>query len=414
MGDKKVVVMGGGIAGVTAARELASLGVPSVVVEKSDFVGGHAASYACKAAPECQKCNACEVDKALKELAALAGVEVLRASTVVGVSKKQGAFEVTVARAPVYVDPAKCTDCGLCLDACPAAGAVKVAPSAHVHPRYAIDPSACVRLNGADPKCEACVAACPFGAIDLAARATTTKQAAGGIVVATGFAPYDPAKKPALGHGTHPDVITAVELEALLRKGTRLARPSNGEPAARVAFVQCVGSRDKDNPYCSRVCCGYALRMAEAILKRNEGADVQVFYIDFQPVGKDNERYLAKYRQDLGLVRTLVGDVYPLPSGKLRVTYQHQTERTLTDEEFDLVVLAVAIAPGEDNARIAELLGVGVDGCGFLAGTGAGETNLTKSPAVVLAGTATGPMDVASAMAHAKRAAWQVAKAIGE
>lgn len=407
MADKKVVVMGGGIAGVTAARELATLGIATVVVEKSDFIGGHAAEYACKAAPECQKCNACEVEKVLKAFSEEGSVEILHRSTVSKVARTNGNFEVTIDRGAKFIDPAKCINCGLCFEACPAAdhGAVTTSTSIHVHPRYAIDTAACLRLNGKDPACDACDKACPFGAIDLEAKPSPVTEKADAIVVATGFKAFDAKTKPQLGYGSHPDIITALDLEGALRADATLTRPSNGEPIKKVAFVQCVGSRDKDHPYCSKVCCGYALRMAEAIKNRHDDVEVKVFYIDFQPVGKDTDHYLDRYQQDLHLVRTMVGDIYALRNGKLRVTYQHPEERSLFDEEFDLAVLSVAIAPGEDSDSLAALLGLERDGCGFLTGAGSDD--------VVLAGTATGPMDVASSIADAKRAAMQVARKIG-
>ncbi len=407
MADKKVVVMGGGIAGVTAAKELTALGIPTVVVEKSDFIGGHAAEYACKAAPECQKCNACEVEKVLKEFSETEGPVILRRSQVAGVTRTNGTYEVTVDRGAALIDPVKCTDCGLCYDVCPASdrGAVAISTSIHVHPRYAIDPEHCIRLNGKDPSCQACAQVCPEEAIDLSAQPDQVTERADAVIVATGFTPYDPKGKRHLGYGTHPDIITALELETALRSEAVLRRPSDGEPVKKVAFVQCVGSRDQDHPYCSKVCCGYALRMAEAIKDRGDEVEAKIFYIDIQSLGKDTDRELARYSEDLGLVRTLVGDIYALNNGKLRVTYQHPDERGLFDEEFDLAVLAVAIAPGEDSEALAGMLRLERDGCGFLA--------RESADGVVVAGTATGPMDVATTMADSKRAAWQVARKIG-
>lgn len=407
MPDKKVVVMGGGIAGLTAARELSQMGVSAVVVEKGDFLGGHAAHYACKAAPECQKCSACEVDKAIKEfIHSHNDVGVLLRSAVKSVTKKNGRFDVAVDREPAHVDPELCTNCGLCMPS----GAMVEAPNAYGCPRFAIKEE----LRGTnDPKCKAAAEACPEGAIKLDAKAGQAVVEADGIVVATGFAPFDAAEKPQFGFGSHPDIITAVELEQTLRDRGALRRPSNGEPVEKVAFVQCVGSRDKDRPYCSKVCCGYSLRMAEAIKDRWPGTEISMFYIDIQPVGKATEAYLAKYRNDLALVRTMVGDIYPVESGRLRLTYQDQVDRAIIDEEYDLAVLAVAITPGKDSDVVGGAMELQRDAVGFFAGDNALETNLTGKDCVVVAGTATGPMDIATTVAHSKRAAWKVARMIG-
>jgi heterodisulfide reductase subunit A len=413
---EQALIIGGGIAGITAARDLASLGVSSTVVERSSFLGGHAVHFACKAAPTCQSCLACEVERTLSDVAVEPLVEVRTRTVVTGVRRHGGAFAVTLEHRPSRVDPARCTDCGKCLAVCPAAdrGAVAHSDSMHVHPRFAIEPAACLRLNGEDPHCRACADACPTQAIDFGnGGVVTCETTAGAVVVATGFEPFDASKKAHLGYGTHPDIITALDLEKALRAHSVVTRPSNGEPLRRVAFVQCVGSRDKDRDYCSRVCCGYSLRMAEVLKERTPDVEISVFYIDLQPVGKSFEGFLEKCRADLKLVRSMAGDVYPAPSGRIRLSYQQPDTGRLEDEEHDLVVLAVGMAPGASNEQLAGIFGLELSHCGFIEGQSLLDSTLTGTPGVLLAGTVEGPRDIADTIAHAKRAAWHAAKKLG-
>lgn len=413
--ERKVAIIGGGIAGVTAARDLSKLGISSILVERAPFLGGHAVQYACKAAPSCQHCSACEVERALSEVASDEHVEVTTRSKLAGVHRSNGSYEVTIERTPARIDPARCTDCGLCLEACPAAaeGAISHSASVHVSSRYTIDDQGCLRLNGRDPGCLACVEACPVDAINLEAEAQRLDVTVDALVVATGFEPFDPATKPHLGYGTHPDIITALELEHTLRTRSVVTRPSNGGSVRKAAFVQCVGSRDKDHDYCSRACCGFALRMAEVLKERDPEVEVTVFYIDLQPVGKSFQQYYERCQADLQLRRTMVGDIYPLSSGQLRISAQDEETGMLVDEEFDLAVLSVGMSPGLTNGELSQLLGTDLDHCGFFRGSSPLDSTLTAEPGILLAGTVEGPRDIADTIAHAKRAAWHAAQMLG-
>ena len=153
--------------------------------------------------------------------------------------------------------------------------------------------------------------------------------------------------------------------------------------------------------------------MAQAIKERDPEVSISVFYIDLQPVGKSFEEYLERCRADLILVRTMVGDIYPVENGKLRISYQSPETHMLVDEEFDLAVLSVGISPGNSNEFLSSTLGVNLDASGFFEGNSDYEGNLTAREGVVLAGTAKGPRDIADTIAHAKRAAWEVVKTIG-
>lgn len=411
--EKKALIIGGGIAGMTAAWELARLGAEALLVEKSPFLGGHAIQFACKAASSCQQCAACEVEKRLLEVSSQPGLQVMLACELVGVSKANGNFRLTLLRQPAYIDPERCVDCAICAEECPEEGAIKRAFSIHSHPRYAIDPERCLALSGR-ANCQACQKACPAGAIDLKAdKGGLADVSVGAVVVASGFTPFNPKGKPQFGYGLHGNVLTALEVERMLRESGRLVRPTDGETPKRVAFIQCVGSRELKRSFCSQVCCGYALRISEALHQRQPETEVSLFYIDLQAVGRDFESLRQRSQQDLRLIRSIPGDVYPLPGERLRIFYAEPASHEVKDEEFDLAVLSVGIGPGADNRTLADRLGVGLDDNGFFAAAEGLNDTHTAREGVFLAGTSQAPRDVADSIAHASRAAWEVARHLG-
>ncbi|MEW5912180.1 MAG: FAD-dependent oxidoreductase [Thermodesulfobacteriota bacterium] len=395
--DKQVLVIGGGIAGASAALDLAAQGVAVHLVERDDFIGGRAAQLACKALDACQKCNACLSEPRLAAVLAEPLVTIHRRAIVQGISRTNGDFEVLLSLRPAYLDPQRCTGCGLCLEACPALdeGAIRRPLLAAEAPRLAIAPAACLYFK--DRQSTLCRDACPEEAIDFNRQPSQERLKVQAVVLATGYAPYDPRAKERLGYGRVPDVITALELEAMLREQGGLQRPSDGAPPRKVAFIQCVGSREvAGNNYCSRVCCGYALRLGRA-LKARFGAEVSVFYMDLQSFGHAIDDFLQAAAGELRLVRSMPYDIYAGRDGRVLVEYQTQAGQAPQAEPFDLVVLSVGLSPNPDNPALAGLAGLGLDGHGFLR---AGE-----NPGLFLAGAAARPMDVAEVVAHAGRAA---------
>lgn len=395
--EKQVLVIGGGVAGVSAALELAAAGVAVHLVERDDFIGGRAAGLACKALDACQKCNSCLAEPRLAQVLGEPLVTIHRRSTVSGLVRRNGDFEAMLSQRPAYIAASRCTGCGLCLEACPALaeGAIRLPRLAAEAPRLAIDPAACLYFK--DHQSTMCRDVCPEEAIDFSRQPEEARLSIQAVVLATGFEPYDPRAKERLGYGRVPDVVSALDLEAMLRARGQALRPSDGEPARKVAFIQCVGSREvAGHNYCSRVCCGYALRLGR-MLSARFGAQVSVFYMDLQSFGHALDDFLAAAASELRLVRSLPYDVYAGRDGRVLVEYQAQPGRAPVAEPFDLVALSVGLGPNPDNPSLAALAGLGLDAHGFLAaGQGAG---------VFLAGAAARPMDVAEVVAHAGRAA---------
>ncbi|MFH1982161.1 MAG: FAD-dependent oxidoreductase [Pseudomonadota bacterium] len=232
------------------------------------------------------------------------------------------------------------------------------------------------------------------------------------VVVATGFSPYAPSQKP-YGWGRFDNVVTNLELERVLRTHGKALRPSDQAPASKIAFIQCVGSRDGKlgHLWCSRICCGSALRMARLIQARQPDTDIAFFYIDVQTFGKDFQTVYDDARKAVRMVRIIPGDVIPLPEGGLRIGYFDPVLNQGVDEAFDLVVLSIAMLPGADAPRIGALLGLAHAATGFF--NPAADAGATSPPGVFTAGAATGPMSIAEAITSAEQTAWQVQGYLG-
>jgi heterodisulfide reductase subunit A len=223
------------------------------------------------------------------------------------------------------------------------------------------------------------------------------------VILATGFKPFDPQSKP-YGYGRFPNVVTNLELERILRQRSIPVRPSDRATPERIAFVQCVGSRDEHlgHLWCSKVCCASALRAARLIKMRRPEIDITFFYIDVQTFGKDFQTFYDGARDEVTMVRALPGDVFVAAADRLRMAYFDPKGRQSREELFDLVVLSVGITPAVDNRALARLFQVTLEQSGFLPGF--------PGPGVFSAGTARGPMSIAESIVSAGQAALQAAE----
>lgn len=402
-----VVILGGGIAGITAGLELARLGHKVALIEKSPFFGGHAARFCCKATDTCQKCGACLVDQRLRELFQEPDITLYPHAELTHSEPGNGHFTLTFQSQPDIIDPTRCINCGICYDECPSVdkGAVLVAASAAQHPRYFIDPQGC--LISYECLTRGCQRLCPAKAIDLTREETTFKLTAQAVIVATGYQPADPASRPQYGYGRVPQVITGRELEEKLRLGNALTRP-DGQPARRIGFIQCVGSRDRLHPYCSRVCCAYGLRLAKMIKHRHPESEVTTFYMDIQSIGADPAGFQAEACRAVHLIRALPGDLRTASDGSLICRYLDDATDRATVREFDLVVLAVGISPGQDNRSLSEMLGLALTPDGFFQALDGEQRTGTARPGIFLAGTAEGPRSIGECVSQAAAAAREV------
>ncbi len=410
-GEKKtVLVIGGGISGLTAARDLCRRGIKAVVVEKGGFAGGHAAHFACKATESCVGCNGCLVEDTLRRVAEEGEVEIRLKTRVTDLKRVGPRFFVSLTSGPAWIDPEKCTDCGTCYSECPDAGngAMERAPSPHHHPFYVIDPAHCgCSGRGTRPVCET---VCPEGAVSFDREEESWSVEVDGIILATGYEPFDPRGTGRYGFSRFENMITGMDLERMLREKGRILRVSDGSPPRRIAFVQCVGSRDarRGREYCSRVCCGYALRMALKIVHDDPRSEVTVFYMDIQNFGKDFRRHYAEAREKLHLRRGLPGDFDLSEDESISVTSFDEESGSPITESFDMVVLSVGMTPPGGEGLLVENLELSRGPDGFL------EAPLEEDGGapVVIAGAAEGPMDISESISHAKRAVLEIMQSL--
>lgn len=218
------------------------------------------------------------------------------------------------------------------------------------------------------------------------------------ILVATGFKPYKPKEKP-FGYGQLANVVTNLELEKMLRRPSDLSRPCDGHPVRRMAFFQCVGSRDASlgHRWCSQVCCGSALRMARLIQHRNPRTEITFFYIDVQSIGKSFQAFDQQCRQAVSMVRAIPGEIYPTTDGDLRIIYFDPLSRQQKEELFDLAVLSVGMLPASDNRLLSETLQLELAETGYYSGD-------DPDRGIFSAGAARGPMSIADCIGSAERA----------
>ncbi len=391
--DKNVLVIGGGVAGLSAALELARLNIGVEIVETGPFLGGNAIRFTCKATDRCVKCGACMVEEKLKGVVEHTGIRTFTGAALGEISRADR-FSVPFTRAPRFIDPLKCTGCGVCLEKCPEPGAVSRGFSSCNSPLFSLNRETCRRTG--DDACTICRDACPEGAIDLDQEPTSHVAEADAIISAAGFQPFNPKAKP-YGVGVLPNVITNDDLESILRRESLPKRPSDGKIPGSIAFIQCVGSRDAsiNHSWCSKVCCGSALRMANLMISRLPDLDVAVFYIDIQTFGRDFEPLFADIQQNIRLKRAIPGDIYNTGDDRPRMIYfDNETDKD-AEEIFDMVVLSVGMAPREDAADLAASLGVPLSEDGFMASDRGGEGG------VFTAGAVSGPKSIAESIADA-------------
>lgn len=395
--NARVLVIGGGIAGLSSALQLARSGLSVDLVERNPTLGGHAILFTCKATDQCQKCTVCMVNDRIGQVPGEPEVRVRTGTEVIGARPVDGQFSVQIKRLALPVDVEKCIACGLCSEECPTTPepSILLASDQGVPRVYTVHPETCLVYRGQE--CERCVAVCPADAIDFGREEEVSSESYDGIIVATGYRPFDATGLTQYRYGVLPDVITGLDLEMRLRREGRLTRPSDGSVPRRIAFIQCVGSRDvRYNPYCSRVCCAYAVRCANKLHYLEPESEIAIFYMDLQAFGKDFPAWRERLRDRVRLVRSHPALIELGPDGGLWVVYESVETGRIDRELFDLVVLSVGLCPGPDTQPLADMFGIEVDDDGFL---GAGP------PGLFLAGTCQGPRDIAGSIADASTAA---------
>ncbi len=424
---RRALVVGGGIAGIQAALDIAAAGIPVTLVEKSPTIGGNMARLD-KTFPTLD-CSSCILTPLMVEVKQHENIELMVNSEVDDVHGHVGNFEVDIRRKATCVDEKKCSGCMICQEKCPAkapddfnAGmgqskAISVASPQAVPLVASLRKEHCRRFSGG--KCRVCQKLCPAGAVDYGQQDEVVRQSFGAVVAATGYGFYDwTGAYPTYGMGLYPDVITSLQYERLLSAsgptGGHIRRPSDGAEPRQVVFISCIGSRDESvgRPQCCSVGCMYIAK--QAILTKEHIPDSQsyIFYIDMRAGGKNYEEFARRAQTRYGTlyIRGRVGKIFPR-WGKLVVMGTDTLVGDQVEIEADLVVLATGLTASDGAGGLARKFNISCDENGFMA---EGHPKLkpveAEAAGVFLAGACQGPKDIPATVAQAGAAA---AKVIG-
>lgn len=395
--NKQVIVIGGGIAGLSASLDLANLDIQVVLIEKSDFLGGHGIQYTCKATDRCVKCGACLIETKLNQVIQHPNISTLLSSRIRNV-EKQNRFSLSVEQNPQYIDANKCNCCGICVDQCPEQGALQKGYSKNNRPFLAVCKSSCRHLRG--DSCTTCQDVCPERAIHLSAEKKTLSIEGDAIIVATGFNVIDPKNKP-YGYKRFQNVITNLELERMFRQTGRFQRPSDSKIPKKIGFIQCVGSRDAKlgHLWCSRVCCGSSIRMANKIKHMHPDSEITIFYIDIQSFGKDYSEFIRTVKDKIRWVRTIPADIIEVENNRLQVSYFSSES---VEEDYDVIVLSVGLIPRSENENLLHQLDIKIPEIEYSKYFQKGDVSFGNG--IFGAGSLTAPMGIADAVTSSSEA----------
>jgi len=398
MKKNKVLVVGGGVSGLTAALELSCLGYEVILTEKSPFIGGHAAQLSCKATTSCVKCGTCLVEEKIAGALSDPKIRILTQSRIVKADPihKDHPIAVHIQDRKSLIDPNKCSSCGKCKTVCPVEDAIVSATSGYHQTSLGIAAENCMYFNNGS--CRLCEINCPEKAIHLDNTTGMIEDTVDAVVIATGFKAYEPLLEP-YGFRRFQNVVTNLMLETKLRENGRVLRPSDGVPPRHVAFIQCIGSRNEqlNHLWCSQVCCGSSLRLANLILHREPNTEVTIFYIDIQNFQKNMSAF-GTHMDHVTFVRSIPGDIFELDDNNLKVSFFETDEGQSKEAAFDLVSLANGMTPSPETEAIASMFGI-TDCCGFSKVPQGAAHDQAK---VFFTGTTCGPMSVSVTIAHTK------------
>ncbi|HEC33890.1 MAG TPA: CoB--CoM heterodisulfide reductase iron-sulfur subunit A family protein, partial [Chloroflexi bacterium] len=422
-----VLVLGGGVGGQRAAIDLAEAGLKVYLVEVLPWLGGRVAQLGymfpthdcvlCRGTSDHgYGCTRPAISPALLDRNLHPNIEILTNTDLINVTGYAGDFTVTLRHRPTYVDAGRCINCGLCDAVCPVSlpspfqmglmarkAAYKMAPRA-LPDAYVVD-----KVPRCDT-CRRCETICPTGAVNLDERETECDFRVSAIILSLGYEISDPTEYEELGYGRYPNVIHSMQYERLAsRSGPTegiVMRPSDGKRPRRIAWLQCVGSRDEKHPYCSSICCMYATKEAMLAKQRIEGVHCQIFMMDERAFNKEFSAYYeqARKKYEVEYTRCRISVVREDPETRDLILCYPDQDGKMAEHRFDMVVLSVGALPPRGSRDLADLLGIELNPYGFC------ETDKfapleTSRPGIYVCGAFSSPKEIAETILDAAGAA---------
>ncbi|MCF8040371.1 MAG: CoB--CoM heterodisulfide reductase iron-sulfur subunit A family protein [Desulfohalobiaceae bacterium] len=423
--NKRVMIVGGGVAGIQAALDCADGGLEVILVEKTSSIGGKMAKLD-KTFPTVD-CSSCILGPKMVDVSMHPNITLYAYSELESVEGYVGNFQVNIRKKATYVDWEKCTGCGLCMEKCPSkkafdsfnegltpTRAINIPFPQAIPKRAVIDAGYCRQfIKG---KCGVCAKVCPTEAIDYDMQDQFIEEKVGAVIAATGYDLFDHSRYGEYGGGRFPDVITSMQYERLLNAsgptGGHIKRPSDGMEPKKVVFIQCVGSRDKSvgRPYCSGFCCMYTAK--QTILTKDHIPDSQsyVFYMDIRAPGKQYDEFTRRAMEEYGAryIRGRVSQIYP-QDDHLVVRGVDTLMGSQVEVEADLVVLAVGAESSAGAAELAEKLRISYDSYGFYMESHPKLRPVeTNTAGIFLAGACQGAKDIPASVGQGSAAAAKI------
>lgn len=442
--NPNTLIIGGGVAGIQAALEIADAGKHVYLVERTGTIGGHMAMFD-KTFPTLD-CAACILTPKMVSVGQHEMIDLMTFSEVENISGTPGAYKVKIRKRARRVDPNNCVTCNVCADVCPAVvpsefdsfittrKAVYIPFPQAVPNAFLVDPESCLYVQSGGKKCGACAKKCPKECINLDQQDEIVDLDVGNIVLATGYEVLDAHKIERYGYGVHPNVLTALEFERLTNASgptggkivTKIKRlnkrtkqdewvfDQEGPSPKSVAIIHCVGSRDSNyNAYCSRVCCMYSLKFAHLVKEKLPDAACYEFYIDMRAFGKGYEEFAERIKQEGTFVVRGRSATVAEVNGRMVVKGEDIVNDNLVEFPVDMVLLAVGLVPARGSEELGKLLGVRQDEDGWFS-----ELDYNSSPTdterggIYVAGVCQAPKDIPDTVAQASAVAAGVLKSI--
>jgi len=433
--DRAVLIVGAGIGGMQSALLLAEAGQKVYLLDSAPGIGG--SMHLLDRTFPTDSCGICLM---LPGRAAYCptiecdlhrNIEILPYAEVEDVSGESGDFTATVRRKARYVDVEKCNNCGLCADVCPIerphqyegdlGSASDAAPKAIYQPPSRAIPSAYVIDMDYCTRCGECVDVCPTEAIDLEMEAALEEVDVGAVIMSPGYEPFDVGLKGEYGFGHYDNVLSSIQFERMVSlsgsTGAEIARPSDGEKPQRIAFIQCVGSRDPsiDRGYCSSVCCMYTAKQVQVAKELDPDLDVTVFFMDIRAHGKDFDEYFDQVEATPGVTyrRAMVSSIHDYKqTGDLRLNFVAE-DGNVHEEDFDMVVLASGFEPPQGFQELGRALGVDLNRYGFGV-TDTFHPTESSRPGILISGAFREPKDIPGTVVEASAVAATAARLLGQ